>query len=89
MEQNKAERLNENVTEKMCSSDGNVVGEMCSPADADTCGDGGRTTQKGYIEILEFTYFVRFFTFHTVGENHKEKVLMDRIRVIVALNLDT
>lgn len=41
MEQNKAERLNENVTEKMCSSDGNVVGEMCSPADADTCRDGG------------------------------------------------
>ena len=36
MEQNKAERLNENVTEKMCSSDGNVVGEMCSPADTDT-----------------------------------------------------
>ena len=35
MEQNKAERLNENVTEKMCSSDGNVVGEMCSPADID------------------------------------------------------
>ena len=40
MEQNKAERLNENVTEKMCSSDGNVVGEMCSPADADTRRDG-------------------------------------------------
>lgn len=36
MEQNKAKRLNENVTEKMCSSDGNVVGEMCSPADTDT-----------------------------------------------------
>mgnify|MGYP003107958135 CR=1 FL=1 len=29
----------ENVTEKMCSSDGNVVGKMCSPADADTCGN--------------------------------------------------
>ena len=39
MEQNKAKRLNENVTEKMCSSDGNVVGKMCSPADADTCGN--------------------------------------------------
>lgn len=39
MEQDKAKRLNENVTEKMCSSDGNVVGEMCSPADTDTCGD--------------------------------------------------
>ena len=39
MEQNKAKQLNENATEKMCSSDGNVVGEMCSPADTDTCGD--------------------------------------------------
>ena len=39
MEQNKAERLNKNITEKMCSSDGNVVGEMCSPADTDTCRD--------------------------------------------------
>lgn len=46
MEQNKAERLNENVTEKMCSSDGNVVGEMCSPADADTCGDGMFTIES-------------------------------------------
>lgn len=46
MEQNKAERLNENVTEKMCSSDGNVVGEMCSPADADTCGDRGITNPQ-------------------------------------------
>ncbi len=55
----------------------------------DTCGDGDCTTQKKYVEILEFTYFVRFFTFNTVGENHKEKVLMDRIRVVVALNLDT
>lgn len=48
MEQNKAERLNENVTEKMCSSDGNVVGEMCSPADADTYRDGMRIVQTGY-----------------------------------------
>ena len=53
-----------------------------------TCGDCDCTTQKKYVEILEFTYFVRFFTFNTVGENYKEKVLMDRIRVVVALNLD-
>ena len=39
MEQNKAKQLNENATEKMCSSDGNVVGERCSQADADTCGN--------------------------------------------------
>lgn len=36
MEQNKAERLKENVTEKMCSSCGNGAGEMCSPADTGT-----------------------------------------------------
>ena len=40
-------------------------------------------TQKKYVEILEFTHFVRFFTFHTVGENHKEKVLMDRILSLI------
>ena len=39
MEQGKAERLNENVTEKMYSSGGNVVGEMSSPADTEPCGD--------------------------------------------------
>ncbi len=49
MEQNKAERLNENVTEKMCSSDGNVVGEMCSPADADTCGNSGSADEKSPV----------------------------------------
>ena len=30
---------NENATEKMCSSDGNVVWEMCAPADTDTYRD--------------------------------------------------
>ena len=51
MEQNKAERLNENVTEKMCSSDGNVVGEMCSPADTDTCGDRMSFVQAPRSEV--------------------------------------
>lgn len=55
MEQNKAERLNENVTEKMCSSDGNVVGEMCSPADADTCGECGLFAEgKGVKDMAIF-----------------------------------
>lgn len=57
MEQNKAERLNENVTEKMCSSDGNVVGEMCSPADADTCGDGSVDGKhKGRVKKNSYSY---------------------------------
>lgn len=60
MEQNKAERLNENVTEKMCSSDGNVVGEMCSPADADTCGDGSFDVKERHIrgaKAIDFRHF--------------------------------
>lgn len=89
MEQNKADRLNENVTEKMCSSDGNVVGEMCSPADADTCGDCGVATKEKYVEILEFTHFVEFFSFRKIGENHKEKSLVKKVTVVVALDLGT
>ena len=89
MEQNKAERLNENVTEKMCSSDGNVVGEMCSPADADTCGNGGWTTTQKYVEILEFTHFTEFWTFNEIGVNHKEKVQVRKVEVSVVLDLDT
>ena len=51
------------------------------------CGDGGRTTQKGYVEILEFTHFVEFFSFNKIGENHKEKELVRKVTVVVALDL--
>ena len=87
MEQNKAERLNENVTEKMCSSDGNVVGEMCSPADADTYRDNSCTTSDRYVKILEFRHFVEFFCFNRIAENHKEKELVRKVTVVVALDL--
>ena len=69
MEQNKAERLNENVTEKMCSSDGNVVGEMCSPADADTYREYSVDTKGQYLKILEFKRFVKHFSFKKISES--------------------
>ena len=38
----------ESIVEKVIvggyDAEGNVVGEMCSPADADTCGDSGVTS---------------------------------------------
>ena len=37
MKQDKKDILKRNVSEKMCSLDGNGAGEMCSPADTDTC----------------------------------------------------
>ena len=53
------------------------------------CGDCGGTTQKGYVEILEFTHFVEFFSFRKIGENHKEKSLVKKVTVVVALDLGT
>ena len=41
------------------------------------------TTQKGYIEILEFTHFVEFFSFNRIAENHKEKELVRKVTVVV------
>ena len=75
MEQNKAERLNENVTEKMCSSDGNVVGEMCSPADADTRGVCRVDVKSREVDVrkrLENKGFLRRSRFWTQG-NTTEK----------------
>ena len=53
------------------------------------CGDCGRTTKDRYLEILEFTHFVDFFSFNRLEENHKEKVLVDKVTVVVALDLGT
>ena len=53
------------------------------------CGGCGVATETRYIEILEFTHFVRFFNFHTLDINSKEKRLVDRITVVVALDIVT
>ena len=53
------------------------------------CGDGGGTTKERYLEILEFTHFVEFFSFNRIGDNHKEKELVRKVTVVVALDLDT
>ena len=47
------------------------------------------STKGGYVEILEFTHFVRFFSFDKIGENHKEKTLVNKVTVVVALDLGT
>ena len=47
------------------------------------------TTKERYLEILEFTHFVEFFGFNKIGENHKEKILVQSVTVVVALDLGT
>ena len=39
MEQDRKEYLDKDESEKMCSSKIGEAGEMCSPADTDTCRD--------------------------------------------------
>ena len=74
---------------KMCSHAVDEVKEACSHILLDTCGDCGRTTKERYLEILEFTHFVTFFSFNKIGENHKEKILVKKVTVVVALDLGT
>lgn len=47
------------------------------------------TYRRRYAEILEFTHFVTFFSFNKIGENHKGKVLVNKVTVVVALDLGT
>ena len=54
-----------------------------------SCGDCGVDTKERYLEILEFTHFVTFFSFNKIGENHKEKILVKKVTVVVALDLGT
>ena len=49
MEQDREEILNKMQSEKMCSLYGDGAGEMCSPADIDTCGDGQPSVEKSPI----------------------------------------
>ena len=64
------------------------TGEVCGYVSGDgACGDCGVATKKNYLEILEFTHFVEFFSFNYVSDNHKEKELVRKVTVVVALDL--
>lgn len=67
MEQDRKEYLDKDESEKMCSSKIGEAGEMCSPADTDTCGDCGVATKEECVKILEFTHFVELFSFKNTG----------------------
>ena len=59
MEQDRKEYLDKDESEKMCSSKIGEAGEMCSPADTDTCGDG-------LFIITEISGFSRLFVIGSV-----------------------
>ena len=55
----------------VCSFEEHEAENVCSNKDAVAYRNCGRTAQKGYVEILEFTHFVEFFSFNRIAENHK------------------
>lgn len=77
----------EPVAEELCSSSLDTTEELYSSSAPDTCGDCGVDTKDKYLEILEFTHFVDFFSFTCVGKNHKRKELVRKLTVVVALDL--
>ena len=61
---NNKEVTTEVANTEMCSSACDVAMQMCSSQNYDACGDCGVDTKKRYLEILEFTHFVTFFSFN-------------------------
>lgn len=52
MEQDRKEYLDKDESEKMCSSKIGEAGEMCSPADTDTRGDGCSADEKSLVNLI-------------------------------------
>lgn len=72
---------------ELCSSSLDTTEELYSSSATDTCGDCGVTTTHRYLEVLEFTHFVRMFHFGKYEEKYKEKHLVDKIYVSVVIDL--
>ena len=86
MEQDRKEYLDKDESEKMCSSKIGEAGEMCSPADTDTCGDNSCTTSDRYVKILDFRHFERFFRFDQSDRKTYKKAISDGVNVSVVLD---
>lgn len=88
MERSRQDILNKKETGKMCLSDGNELGEMCSVEDDDTCSDGV-VREKRYVEIFEFTHAINVFSFDKIGKKRKEKSFVKEVTVVIALDFVT
>ena len=71
----------------VCSFEEHEAENVCSNKDAVAYRDNSCTTSDRYVKILEFRHFVEFFCFNRIAENHKEKELVRKVTVVVALDL--
>lgn len=87
MELENKDILERSVSEKMCSSGSNGVGEICSPGTADTCGSRVLSTSSEFVETLRFRHFARYMSFTPTGKQGKKKQIRNGIEVSVVLHL--
>lgn len=52
------------------------------------CGEHCITTKEIYVEIVEFTHFVKFWTFEVKPDFSREKHLVSRMSVSAGVYLD-
>lgn len=52
------------------------------------CGEYRITTKEIYVEIVEFTHFVKFWTFEVKPDFSREKRLVNKISVSAGVYLD-
>lgn len=88
MEQDRKEYLDKDESEKMCSSKIGEAGEMCSPADTDTCGDLCVATKTNYVEILNFRHFFKHIAFTSEGDKIRNKEIKNYINVSVVVDIE-
>ncbi|MET3752556.1 hypothetical protein ABID24_003830 [Blautia caecimuris] len=88
MELENKDILERSVSEKMCSSGSNGVGEICSPGTADTYRDLCVATKTNYVEILNFRHFFKHIVFTSEGDKIRNKEIKNYINVSVVVDIE-
>ena len=71
----------------LCSCESDVVDETCSLGGDDTCGERMSTTSEGFVKILDFRHFERFFSFSKSDRKTYKKAISDGVNVSVVLDM--
>ena len=77
----------EDLNAEMCSYMQSDTEKMCSSLRSDTCGERMSTTSEGFVKILDFRHFERFFTFSKSDRKTYKKAISDGVNVSVVLDM--
>ena len=72
---------------ELCSHIVDEVKDVCSYVSDNTCGERMSTTSEGFVKILDFRHFERFFTFSKSDRKTYKKAISDGVNVSVVLDM--